>query len=122
MLWMAITIVPLQNPELSSRKYSFTLLRRMAKRPLKADGESTVSLYYRNEYLATWDLTSGEGKINQVLLAMAETTGEANSKDERFHFVKAYILSSPKNIYEAISAGAVVMELCMVKHRKTSIR
>ena len=80
---------------------------------LKASGESTVSLYYHDEYLATWDLTSGEGKINQVLLAMAETTGVANSKDEKFHFVKAYILSSPKNIYEAISAGAVVMDLCI---------
>lgn len=80
---------------------------------LKASGEANVSLYYHDEYLATWDLTSGEGKINQILLAMAETTGVANSKDERFHFVKAYILSSPKNIYEAISAGAVVMDLCI---------
>lgn len=80
---------------------------------LKAEGGSTVALYHKDEYLATWDLTSGEGKINQVLLAMAETTGAANSKDERFHFVQAYILSSPKNIYEAISAGAVAMDLCI---------
>lgn len=80
---------------------------------LQAGGESAVSLYYRDEYLATWDLTSGKGKINQFLLAMAETSGVANSKDERFHFVRAYILSSPKNIYEAIAAGAVVMDLCI---------
>ncbi len=80
---------------------------------LKADGKSTVSLYYHDEYLATWDLASGEGKINQILLAMADTTGTVNSKDEKFHFVQAYILSSPKNIYEAISAGAVVMDLCI---------
>lgn len=80
---------------------------------LKASGESTVSLYYQDEYLATWDLASGEGKINQILLAMAETTGVANSKDEKFHFIKAYILSAPKNIYEAISTGAVVMDLCI---------
>ena len=80
---------------------------------LKATGESTVCLYYCDEYLATWNLTSGEGKINQILLALAETRGTANSKDEEFHFVKAYILSSPKNIYEAISAGAVVMDLCI---------
>lgn len=80
---------------------------------LKASGDSTVELYYQDEYLATWDLTSGEGKIKQILLAMAETIGVANSKDEHFHFVKAYILSSPKNIYEAISTGAVVMDLCI---------
>ena len=80
---------------------------------MKADGNSTVSLYYHDEYLATWDLSSGEGKINQILLAMANTEGKANSKEEKFHFVQAYILSSPKNIYEAISAGAVVMDLCI---------
>ncbi len=80
---------------------------------LRSSGESMVHLYYLDEYLATWDLTSGEGKINQIILAMAETVGKANSKEEQFHFVKAYILSSPKNIYEAISEGAVVMELCI---------
>lgn len=80
---------------------------------LKASGTTNVSLYYHDEYLATWDLTSGEGKISQVLLAMAETMGVANSRDEKFHFIKAYILSKPKNIYEAIATGAVVMDLCI---------
>ena len=80
---------------------------------LKVSGEAAVELYHQEEYLATWDLADGEGKINQILLAMAETTGKVNSKEERFHFIKAYILSSPKNIYEAITKGAVVMELCI---------
>ena len=80
---------------------------------LNAGGESTVSLYYNDEYRATWDLSNSTGKINQVLLAMAETTGTVNSKDEKFHFVKAYILSDPKNIYEAISRRGVVMDLCI---------
>lgn len=66
-----------------------------------------------NEYLATWDLTSGIDKIQQILLAFAETIGPRNTKEEQFHYVKAYILSSPRNIYRAISNGAVVMELCI---------
>ena len=63
--------------------------------------------------MATWDLSTGESKIKRVLLALAETQGKANSKDECFHYVKGYILSDPKNIYEAIDSGAVVMELCI---------
>lgn len=80
---------------------------------LRAQGVSEVCLYHEEEYLATWDLTGGKGKINQVLFVLAETQGPANSKYEQFHFIEAYILSSPKNIYDAISSGAVVMELCI---------
>ena len=44
---------------------------------------------------------------------LTRRTGAVNSKDEKFHFVKAYILSDPKNIYEAISKRGVVMDLCI---------
>ena len=80
---------------------------------LKARNGYDVDLFFHDEYLATWDLASGENKIHQVLLALAETRGVANSKEEEFHYVKAYILSAPKDIYEAIGAGAVVMEFCI---------
>ena len=70
-------------------------------------------MFYHDEYLATWDLSSGEQKIHQVLLALAETRGTANSINEEFHYIRAYILSAPKDIYEAITAGAVVMEFCI---------
>ena len=80
---------------------------------LRGNGDANVDLFFQDEYLATWDLTSGNGKIKQVLLALAETRGAANSKDEEFHFVEAFILSSPKNIYDAIASGAVVMDLCI---------
>lgn len=80
---------------------------------LRGSGDANVDLFFQDEYLATWDLTSGNGKIKQVLLALAETRGAANSKDEEFHFVEAFILSSPKNIYDAIASGAVVMDLCI---------
>lgn len=80
---------------------------------LRGSGDASVDLFFQDEYLATWDLTSGHGKIKQVLLALAETRGAANSKDEAFHFVEAFILSSPKHIYDAIESGAVVMDLCI---------
>ena len=79
----------------------------------RGNSDANVDLFFQDEYLASWDLTSGHGKIKQVLLALAETRGAANSKDEEFHFVEAFILSSPKNIYGAIASGAVVMDLCI---------
>jgi hypothetical protein len=80
---------------------------------LRGNDKASIDLYFRDEYLATWDLTSGDGKIKQILFALAETRGTTNSKNEEFHFVEAYILSSPKNLYDAIESGAVVMELCI---------
>ena len=80
---------------------------------LKPSGTSNVDLYYHNEYLARWDLSRGLAKIQQVLLEFAETSGQRNSEDECFHYVRAYILGSPRNIYKAISDGSVVMDLCI---------
>lgn len=58
---------------------------------LKASGISNVDLYYHDEYLARWDLSSGLAKIQQVLLAFAETTGKRNSSEEQFHYIRALI-------------------------------
>ena len=80
---------------------------------LKARNAHAVDLYHCEEYLATWDLESGKRKIDQILLALAKTQGRMNSKEERFHYVKGYILSGQKDIYEAIYAGAVVLEFCI---------
>lgn len=48
---------------------------------LRGNGDANVDLFFKDEYLATWDLTSGNGKIKQVLLALAETRGAANSSE-----------------------------------------
>lgn len=80
---------------------------------LKARNGHAVDLYHHKEYLATWDLESGKRKIHQILLALAKTRGRVNSKEECFHYVKGYILSGPKDIYEAIDSGAVVLEFCI---------
>ncbi len=80
---------------------------------LRSSGTSNVDLYYHDEYLARWDLSGSLDKIQQVLLAFAETVGRRNTEEEQFHYIKAYILRSPRNIYKAISEGAVVMDLCI---------
>jgi hypothetical protein len=80
---------------------------------LKPSETCSVDLYHHDEYLATWDLTDGIAKIQRVLLAFAETQGKHNSEDEQFHYIEAYILSNPKDIYRAITDGAVVMDLCI---------
>jgi hypothetical protein len=105
------------NRDGSLKRKLFTTIKGSRKNNLgfnlKAQNTCNIDLFYHDEYLATWDLANGEQKIHQVLLALAETRGAANSRDEKFHFVKAYILSEPKDLYEAIIAGAVVMEFCI---------
>lgn len=80
---------------------------------LKANQENEIYLYHDDEYLATWDLSVGKKKIHQVILVFADTKGTTNSSSEQFHYIKAYILSRPKPLDEAIRSGAVVMDLCI---------
>lgn len=105
------------NRDGSMKRKLFTTIKGNRKNNLgfilKARNGDEVELYYHDEYLATWDLATGKNKINQILLTLAETKGAANSKEEQFHYIKAYILSAPKNIYEAIDVGAVVLEFCI---------
>lgn len=80
---------------------------------LKAHNESEICLYYHDEYLATWNLSSAKNKIEHTILVFADTIGGTNSKDEQFHYIKAYLLDSVTSISDAICNGAVVMELCI---------
>lgn len=80
---------------------------------LKATAENQICVYYKDEYLASWDLTEGKAKINQVILVFAETQGVTNSNTETFHYNKGYLLSSPKPFDKAVKQGAVVMDLCI---------
>ena len=80
---------------------------------LKAISETEIQLFFHDEYLSTWDLSEAKKKINQVILAFAETTGAVNSKEEKFHYVKAFLLDEIMCLSEAIKNGAVVMDLCI---------
>lgn len=80
---------------------------------LKAISENEISLYYHDEYLATWDLSQARRKIDQIILAFADTKGTVNSKEEQFHYTKAFLLDGMKDLAEAINSGAVVMDLCI---------
>ncbi len=80
---------------------------------LKPMKDNEVELYHKDEHLATWDLTEARAKIDKVILVFADTVGTTNSKDEKFHYTKAFLLSNPCNLAEAIANGAVVMDLCI---------
>lgn len=80
---------------------------------LKADSEDGIELYYHDEYLARWDLSASRHKIEQVILAFAETRGAPNTSGEEFHYTKAFLLDDLRSISEAIRSGAVVMDLCI---------
>ena len=75
--------------------------------------ENKIELYHNDRYLSSWDLTNSKEKIQKVILSFAETDGKTNSIDEKFHYMKAYLLSNPCNFSHAISNGAVVMDLCI---------
>ncbi|MEG0835366.1 MAG: MvaI/BcnI family restriction endonuclease [Christensenellaceae bacterium] len=99
------------------KKKLFTTIRGDKKNSLgfilKANSESEICLYHEDEYLSTWDLSSGNRKINHTILAFADTIGTTNSKDEQFHYIKAYLLDGAKKLSDAINSGAVVMDLCI---------
>lgn len=80
---------------------------------LVSPSENEVCLYRGNEFLSAWDLSEARAKIERVILALAETQGATNSKNECFHYIKAFLLSDVKNLSEAISCGAAVMDLCI---------
>ena len=53
------------------------------------------------------------GKSNKFCLHWLKPEELLIPKTKNSIFVEAYILSSPKNIYDAIESGAVVMDLCI---------
>ncbi|MCL2695685.1 MAG: MvaI/BcnI family restriction endonuclease [Clostridiales bacterium] len=80
---------------------------------LRVEAENEINLYFHEEYLATWDLSEARNKIDQIVLAFANTKGTVNSKEEQFHYTKACLLSDMLSLADAIAAGAVVMDLCI---------
>jgi len=80
---------------------------------LKANSENEIQLYHKDNYLSTWDLSLAKSKIDKVILAFAETKGDLNSRNEQFHYIKAYLLDGINSLSDAIRSGAVVMDLCI---------
>ncbi len=104
-----------RNGELKRKLFTTVKGNRVNNRGfiLKPSKNGGVDLYYKDEYLASWDFTDGEHKIKQVLLAFAETQGSFLSRDEKFHFTKAFILGKPKRIDKAIEKGVIALEFCI---------
>jgi hypothetical protein len=78
---------------------------------LKANSASEINLYYKDEYLATWDLDLT--KIGHMILAFADTRGNVNTIEEEFHFTEAYMMTGINDITSLINDGILVMDLCV---------
>jgi hypothetical protein len=79
---------------------------------LFAQSDSEVMLYHNDEYISTWDLSDLK-KIEQVVLAFADTIGTVNTLEEKFHFVKGYLLYNINHFADLINDGIIVIDLCV---------
>lgn len=80
---------------------------------LKALGSSKIALLHKNKQISTWNLSESLSKIDNIFLGIAETQGLANSKHEKFHFVKAFFCEGLKDLSDLITEGTIVIDLCI---------
>ena len=74
---------------------------------------TAVDMVYGDEFLSEWDLTNPLKKIDQIILAVANTTGATKASDEKFHYERAFLLDGLKPLKELIDTGIIVIEFCI---------
>jgi len=80
---------------------------------LKSSDSSSIKMFYGDEFICGWNLEESIKKIDQIILVMAETKGRTLAKDERFHFVEAYLLDELKNMDDLVDSGVIVIDFCI---------
>lgn len=80
---------------------------------LEPNGVSEISMFFKSNYICGWNLNDSLIKMNQIILAIAETKGQTGSRDETFHYVEAYLLNGLKKINELVKSGAIVIDFCI---------
>lgn len=80
---------------------------------LRSETNSTIDMFCKDEFICRWELTEQLEKIDRVILALAETQGSLNSKDESFHYVKAFIVDGLKNLSNLVNGGTIVIDFCI---------
>jgi len=80
---------------------------------LKPDRQSYIDLFYKDEFICKWNLTDAIGKINKLILVIAETKGTTNSKDEQFHYIQGFLFNGLKPINELVRQGKIVIDFCI---------
>lgn len=80
---------------------------------LKPHELTFFDLFYGDEFICRWNLTDSLGKIDRMILVLADTRGNVNTLDESFHYNEAYLLNKLKDINSLISDGVVVVDFCI---------
>ncbi len=80
---------------------------------LKGIDNHNLGMYFHEEYICTWNLIKSLKKIKMIILAEAETQGTANSTDEKFHYVRAFLLENLKPLPILVENGIVVIDFCI---------
>lgn len=80
---------------------------------LNSDGNARIKMSFRKEFICRWDLKNSLEKINKIVLVQADTKGRTCSRDERFHYVKAFLLNRLKSIDYLIEEGILVIDFCI---------
>lgn len=70
-------------------------------------------MLYNQEFICGWELEDTLDKISQIVLVFAQTKGKANSNDEQFYYVAAYLLKGLRDINELITEGSIVIDFCI---------
>ena len=87
---------------------------------LGPDENTKFSIYYqpndeKREFLAKWDVEDKIEKIDKIILVYANAEGRTNARDERFHFIEAWLLKGIKSVADLIDSGVIVVDLCIDK-------
>lgn len=80
---------------------------------LSPHGSSDIDLYFHKEFICKWSLHDSLRKIGQIILVLADTRGATASRDEQFHYVKAYLLKGLRPLNELVQSGVLVIDFCI---------
>ena len=105
-----------RDPSIMKKKLFVTV---SGKRPnsvglrLRGICGTTLDMVYGEEDICKWDLTVPLEKIDQIILAKAETRGARNSIDEEFHYTTAYLLNGLKSLKDLVDNDVIVIDFCI---------
>ncbi|MBW8001572.1 MAG: hypothetical protein FVQ80_06070 [Planctomycetes bacterium] len=80
---------------------------------LHSGTDSSIDMFCKDEFICQWELTEQLEKIDKIILTLAKTQGKVNSKAESFHYVKADIYDSLKNLSSLVNEGTIVIDFCI---------
>lgn len=105
-----------RDPSIMKKKLFVTVSGRRANSVglcLRGISDTCLDMVFADEDICKWDLTTPLEKIDQIILALAETRGGRNSVNEEFHFTTAYLLNGLKPLRDLVDSDVIVIDFCI---------